>query len=106
MSRRSLLRRILLAAAAPALGALTLTESAPIPVDGDHFDTWRWVELPGTGLEAFVAARKGLASTPISWAADGTVTAPELGLTITAHHDHVTTMSAAGSGLTVRRIIR
>lgn len=96
MTRRALLRRILLAAAAPALGTITLTSSTPTAVT-----TWRWVPLPGTGLEVCLTEPTDPRRVACSWT-DGAVTA--FGVTVTAGPTPVTVIIGTRS-ISVRRIL-
>ena len=101
MSRRALLRVALAAVAAPVLGTFTVRKARPASAGTGSVAVWRWVTLD-SAMQVFVCARAGLTSTPITWTADGTVSAPALGLSTTPGN---TTMSTASRcGLTVRRI--
>lgn len=105
MSRRALLRSLFAAAAAP-LALATAATAAPTAGSGTAA-TGKWVTLPG-GVQVHATDATGRATTvPISWTADGTVTATyALPLTVTAPTTTAgqrVTM-AGGYGLAVRRV--
>ena len=106
VSRRTLLRAILGAAAAPI--ALT-TAAAAAPVAGSTTArTGTWTSLPGSGgLQVHATDASGrTVGVPVTWTADGTVTATwALQLTVTAPTAYAqqAVTSAGGYGLAVRR---
>jgi len=107
VTRRSLLRAILGAAAAPI--ALT-TAAAAAPVAGSTTArTGTWTSLPGSGgLQVCATDATGrTTSVPVTWTADGRVTATwALPLTVTAPAAYAqqAVTSAAGYGVAVRRV--
>lgn len=104
MSRRSLLRSLFAVAAAP-LALATAATAAPTAGTATA-KTGQWVTLPG-GVQIHATDASGrTTSVPVTWTADGTVTATwALPLTVAAParvgEQRVT--SGAGYGLAVRR---
>ena len=96
MSRRSLLRSVFAAVAAPLALA---TSAAAAPTSGSTtVQTWTWTRLPN-GLEVHCTAPDGVTTMTVRWTAGGEVTAT-CPVTLTATAGAVT---MAGVGLTVRR---
>ena len=100
MTRRSLFRAVLTAAAAP----IALATSASAAPTGGTIPTGTWVTLPGTNLQAHATDATGRTThVTAAWTADGHVTATwPVQLTVTAPATgQALTMS--GAGLAVRR---
>jgi hypothetical protein len=103
VTRRSLFRAFLAAAAAP----IALATSATAAPTSSTIPTGTWVTLPGTNLQAHATDATGrTASVPVTGTTDGRVTATwALPLTVTAPPAYAqqAVTSAAGYGLAVRR---
>ena len=102
MSRRALLRVMLAAAAAPTLGAFAVRKGYPASAGYATVKTWRWVALPGAGLEVCVTAPGGYSLAAVEWTAGGVVTV--LDLSATPGPTSVTVIMP-GWSLSVRRIL-
>lgn len=101
MTRRSLFRAVLTAAVAP----LALATSATAAPTGGTVPTGTWVTLPGTGLQVHATDATGrTTSVPVTWTADGRVTATwTVPLTVAAPSGGGQSVTMAGYGLAVRR---
>ena len=100
MTRRSLFRAVLTAAAAP----IALATSASAAPTSSTIPTGTWVTLPGTGLEVHATDATGRTThVTTAWTTDGRVTATwPVQLTVTAPATGQA-VTMAGSALAVRR---
>lgn len=100
VTRRSLFRAVLAAAAAP----LTLTTGASAAPTSSTIPTGTWVTLPGTNLQAHATDATGrTTSVPVTWTADGRVTATWPVVLTVAAPATGQAVTMAGAGLAVRR---
>lgn len=102
MSRRALLCVMLAAAAVPTLGAFTVRKGWPASAGTGSVQTWRWVALPGAGLEVCLTEQRDPRKVAVTWTPDGAVTA--FGATVTAGPTSVTVIIGTRS-ISVRRIL-
>ena len=100
MTRRSLFRAVLTAAAAP----IALATSASAAPTGGTIPTGTWVTLPGTNLQAHATDATGRTThVTAAWTADGRVTATwPVQLTVKAPAEGQA-LTMAGAALAVRR---
>jgi hypothetical protein len=98
VNRRALLRMPLAVAAAPVLGTFAVRKGWPASIGTGTVALWRWVELPGSGLEVFCSsARQNAGTAAVAWTADGAVSWSALSATA----GNVT--MGTGLGLAVRK---
>lgn len=102
MSRRALLRVMLAAAAAPTLGVFAVRKGYPASAGTGSVQTWRWVALPGAGLEVCLTEQRDPRKVSVTWTPAGAVTA--FGATVTAGSAPVTAVIGTRS-ISVRRIL-